>query len=84
MAYRGQRRFPAALGAQAADPRILVRLPRRIEAGCAHRFERTRWRVSSLWHHYSGACCEIRANPRTRAGFLVGRVPFRLNSRLSF
>ena len=37
-ANRGQGRFPPALSAQPADPGILVRGERSIQAGCAHRF----------------------------------------------
>jgi len=48
MAYRGQRRFPPAVGAESADPSILVREPRGIQAGYAHRFDQNRWGVGSL------------------------------------
>lgn len=48
MAYRGQRRFSPALGAESADPRILVRLERGIQAGCADCFDQNRCGVGAL------------------------------------
>lgn len=39
MAYRGKRSFPSAFGAESADPSILVRQERSIEAGCTHGFD---------------------------------------------
>ena len=48
MAYRSQRYFPSAVGAQSADASILVRGDRRIQAACAHRFDHNRWGADSL------------------------------------
>ena len=48
MVYRGQRRFPPALGTESADPSILVRQERGLKAGCAHGFDHNRWGVGSL------------------------------------
>lgn len=48
MAYRGQRRFPPAVGAEAADSSILVRQECGLQAGCAHRFGHNRSGVGSL------------------------------------
>jgi hypothetical protein len=48
MTYRGQRRFPPTLGAESADPSILVRQERGLKAGCAHGFDHNRWGVGSL------------------------------------
>jgi hypothetical protein len=47
MAYRGQRRFPAALGAESSDASILVGSERGIQACGAYRFDQ-RWDVGSL------------------------------------
>ena len=47
-AYRGQRRFAPTLGAESADPSILVRQERGLKAGCAHGFDHNRWGVGSL------------------------------------
>lgn len=38
VAYRGQRRFPSALGAEAADPRVLVRQTRGFDTGGTNSF----------------------------------------------
>jgi hypothetical protein len=45
-AYRGQRRFPPALGAESADPSILIRPHRGVEAGCPYPFDQDRPSVS--------------------------------------
>jgi hypothetical protein len=37
--YRRHRGLPSAIGAQSADPGILVRQHRGIQAGSAHRFD---------------------------------------------
>jgi hypothetical protein len=48
MAYRGSRGFPPAVGAESAEPSILVREERGIQAGGTHRFDQNRWGVGSL------------------------------------
>ena len=49
-AYRRQRRFPSALGAESADAGILVRQERGIHASGTHRLGQNRRAVISLWH----------------------------------
>ena len=48
MAYRGERCFPPAVGAEPANPGILVRGKRGFQAGCAHGFEHNRWRIGAV------------------------------------
>ena len=38
LTYRGNRYFPPTIGAQSANPSILVRQPCGIQAGCTHGF----------------------------------------------
>ena len=50
MAYRIQRRFPAALSAESTDSRVFVRLDGRIQAGGAHQFDQDRGGVDARDH----------------------------------
>ena len=48
MTYRGQRGFPSSVGAEPANPGILIRREGGIQAGGAHGFDQTPLCVGSL------------------------------------
>jgi hypothetical protein len=82
MAYRRQRCFPPALGAESTDTRILVRRECGTQAGRAHRFGQNR-RVSvrsNIKYPEGYRRCERRANRCTPAARCLSRPPTALRA----